>query len=348
MFILKTAPGVSVTSAGTTNTCVVKRRLVATLLSASVALSVFPSPSIGQTFPAKLLKLVVPWPAGGAADVFARPLSQGLGELLGQTVVVENRPGASTIIGTEMVARSAPDGYTLLVASSSALALNPAGYKKLPYDAVKDFVAIAKVVSNYHLIVARKGFAPNNIAELVALAKAKPGGVSYGSTGYGSPTHFGGMLLESMAGVKMLHVPYKGISPVVTDLLGETLDISAVGPSAVTSQVKAGRLKALAATSEKRLPSYPDVPSMHELGYIGFTSGTWYVIVARAGTPAPIVNRLNRDINAVLQRPAVKALLEAEAFTVEGNLSPAEVTKFIADEYSKWGKIVRDANIQFD
>ena len=306
------------------------------------------SPSIAQTFPSQPLRLVVPYTAGGAADVAARPLAQGLQELLGQPVLLENKPGASTIVGAEYVARSVPDGHTMLLATGTTLAVNPAAYKKLPYDPVKDFAAVAKVVSNYHLIVARKGFGPNTMAETIALAKSKPGSINYGSTGMGSPTHFAGMLVESMAKVKMVHVPYKGISQVVTDLLGENLDISAAGPSAVTSQVKAGKLKTLAATSEGRLPSYPDVPSMHELGYKGFTSGAWYVIVVRAGTPAPIVNRLNRDINTILQRPAVKTMLQKEEYFVEGNQTPAQVTKYIAGEHAKWGKIVRDAKIQFD
>jgi len=156
------------------------------------------------------------------------------------------------------------------------------------------------------------------------------------------------MLVESVAGIKMLHIPYKGISQAVTDLLGDNLDIAAMGPSAAISHIKAGKLKPLAATSAKRLASSPNVPTMHELGYVGFTSGAWFVIVTRAGTPVFIVDRLNRDINAVLQRPAVKAMLETEEFSVDANLSPLEVTKFVSDEYIKWGKVVRDAKIQFD
>ena len=305
------------------------------------------APAFGQNLPSQI-RLIVPFTAGGAADVAARPVAQGMQELLGVPVLLENRAGANTIIGAEAVARSAPDGSMQLFSTGSALAVNPAAYKKLPYDAVKDFAAVAKVVSNFHVIVARKGFGPNNIAELVALAKSKPGAVNYGSTGIGSPTHFAGMLIETSANIQMVHVPYKGISQVVTDLLGETLDISAAGPSAVTGVVKAGKLKVLAATSPKRLPTYPDAPSMQELGYAGFTSGAWYVVVARAGTPEATINRLNRDINAVLQRPAVKAMLEREEFFIDGNLTPAQTAKFVADEYTKWGKIIRDAKIQFD
>lgn len=321
------------------------RTVAGAILGAALSLAALPGAA--QNLPSQI-RLIVPFTAGGAADVAARPLAQGMQELLGVPVLLENRAGANTILGAEAVARSAPDGSMLLFATGSALAVNPAAYKKLPYDARKDFTPVAKVVSNYHVIVARKGFGPGSIAELVALAKSKPGAINYGSTGIGSPTHFAGMLLETAAKVKMVHVPYKGISQVVADLLGENLDISAAGPSAVNSLIKAGKLKVLAATSPRRLPSYPDVPSMQELGYAGFTSGAWYVVVARAGTPEATVNRMNRDINAVLQRPAVKAMLEKEEFFVDGNLTPAQTAKFVLDEYNKWGKIVRDAKIQFD
>jgi len=325
----------------------VQSRFMQQLSVAIASLGFAATPSLAQNLPAQV-RLIVPFTAGGAADVAARPLAQGMQELLGVPVVVENRAGANTIVGAEAVARSAPDGSMLLFSTGSALAVNPAAYKKLPYDAVKDFTPVAKVVSNFHVIVARKGFGPNSIAELVALARSKPGTVNYGSTGIGSPTHFAGMLIETSANIQMVHVPYKGISQVVTDLLGETLDISAAGPSAVTGVVKAGKLKVLAATSPVRLPSYPDVPSMQELGYAGFTSGAWYVVAARAGTPQATINRLNRDINAVLQRPAVKTMLEKEEFFVDGNLTPAQTAKFVADEQAKWGKIIRDAKIQFD
>lgn len=306
------------------------------------------SVSWSQAWPTRPLKIIVPYTAGGAADVVARQVTIYLGESLGQPVVLENRAGANTIVGAEFVARSAPDGYTMLLAGSSTLALNTAGYKSLPYDAMKDFTHVAKIVSNYHLIAARKGFAPSTIPEVVALARKKPDSVSYGSTGVGSPTHFAGLLLESMAGIKMLHVPYKGISQVVNDLLGESVDIAASAPTAVIPNIRAGKLKALASTSEKRLPAYPDVPSMWELGYTGFTTGAWYVIDVRVGTPAAIVNRLNKDINAALQQPVIRKVLENEAFAIDGNLTPAETTKWVADEIQKWGKIVRDAKLSFD
>jgi tripartite-type tricarboxylate transporter receptor subunit TctC len=301
-----------------------------------------------QGYPSQPIRFVVPYAAGGAADVVARQIAQHLTEALKQPAVLENKPGANTIVGAEYVARSSPDGHTLLLAGSSTLALNPAGYKKLSYDSLKDFVHIAKAVSNYHLIAARKGFAPSTIPELVALAKKKADGVSYASTGIGSPTHFAGLLIESMAGVKMVHVPYKGISQVVTDLLGENVDFSAAAPTAVIAQIRAGKLKALAATSPTRLPSYPEAPTMQELGFAGFTSGAWYTVSARAGTPAAIVARLNTEVNRGLNLPAAKKLLESQAFAVDGDLTTAQTTKFVADEIQKWGKIVRDANISFE
>ena len=307
-----------------------------------------PITATAQSYPTQPLKLIVPYTAGGAADVIARQLSQGLGESLGQSVLIDNRPGANTIVGAEVTARSAPDGYTLLLAGSSTVVLNPAGYKSLPYDVARDFAPVARVVSNYHLIVSRKGFAPNNVAEFVALAKKKTDSVSYGSTGVGSPMHLSALLIESMAGVKMLHVPYKGISQVVTDLLGESVDIAAAAPTAVISQVKAAKLKGLAATYETRLTSYPDVPTMSELGYKGFTSGAWYVIVVRAGTPAAVLARLNRDINRVLQQPGARKVLEAEAFTVDAPSTQAETLQFISAETQKWAKVIRDAKLQFD
>ena len=317
-------------------------------LCVAALLGAVPMIATAQAYPAQPLKLIVPYTAGGAADVIARQLSQGLAEALGQSVLIDNRPGANTIVAAEVTARSAPDGYTLLLAGSSTVALNPAGYKSLPYDVARDFAPVARVVSNYHLIVSRKGFAPNNVAEFVALAKKKPDSVSYGSTGVGSPTHLSALLIEAMAGVKMLHVPYKGISQVVTDLLGESVDIAASAPTAVISQVKAAKLKGLAATSEARLPTYPDVPTMSELGYKGFSSGAWYVIVVRAGTPAAVLARLNRDINRVLQQAGARKVLEAEAFTVDAPSTQAETLQFIGAETQKWAKVIRDAKLQFD
>ncbi len=318
-----------------------------TVVSAAL-LALAATPALAQNWPSQPIRFVVPYAAGGAADAVARPITQALAAALGTPVLLENKVGANTIVGADYTAKSAPDGNTLLLGGSSTLALNPAGYKSLPYDVNRDFVSIAKTVSNYHLIVARKDFGPSTMAATIALAKTKSEAVTYASTGVGSPTHFAGLLMEMMSGVKMLHVPYKGIALVVNDLLGGQVDISASAPSAVLPHIKSGRLKVLAATSEKRLPSAPDVPTMWEMGYTGFTSGAWYVVVARAGTSPTIVNRLNVEINKALQVPATRTLLEANDFAIDGDLTPAQSAKFVADETVKWAKIVKDAKISFD
>lgn len=301
-----------------------------------------------QSFPTQPLRLIVPYTPGAATDAIARPLAQGLGEALGQNVLVEHRPGGNTIVGAEQAARAKPDGHTLLLATVSTLGVNPAAYKNLSYDVVKDFDPVAKVASSYHVVVARMGFAPNSIAELVAYAKANPGRLTYGTTGVGSSLHFAMLLLESAAGIKMLHVPYKGSADVVTALLGNQIDISPIGPASAQGTIKQGRLKALAATSERRFSTYPDLPTMIELGYPGFMTGAWYCVVTRSGAPAATISRLNRDINRVLQMPSVRTPLEADGVTVEGNMTSAELGKFIGDEMRKWAKIIKDANIQLE
>ncbi len=309
--------------------------------------TLFSTPILAQTFPSQPVRLVVPFPPGGGGDVIARQLSKGLTETLG-AVVVDYKPGANTIVGAEFVARSAPDGHTLLLATNSTLGVNPAAYKKLPYDANKDFAHVARILSSYHLFMARLNFPANTVAELVALAKSKPGSVTYGSTGYASSGHFAGLLIESRAGVKLLHVPYKGASQVITDLLGDQVDLYPVGPLPVSGLIKSGKLKALAAASDRRFPSMPDVPTMSEAGYPGFTSGVWYVISARAGTPSAIVDRLNREIYKVFHEPAAKAAFEADAFTVEPAAPPAAAARFVSDEIVKWTAIIKEANIKLD
>ena len=298
-----------------------------------------------QNFPTQPIRLVVPFPPGGGGDIIARQIAQGVAGSLGQ-VIVDNKAGANTIVGAEFVARSAPDGHTLILATISTFGVNPATYKSLPYDALADFAHIARILSSYHLFVARPGFAPNTVPELIALAKSKPGTVTYGSTGIASSGHFAGLLFESKTGTRLLHVPYKGASQVVTDLLGAQVDLYPVGPLPVAALLKAGKLKALAAASERRFPSMPDVPTMVEMGYPGFTTGVWYVVSARAGTPAPVVDLLNREMHAVFHEPKAKAALEADAFTVEPPSPPAAVAKFVSDEIQKWKAVVKEAKLQ--
>ena len=299
-------------------------------------------------YPSRPLRMIVPFPPGGGTDILGRTVAQALGDSLGQSVLIDNRPGANTIIGAELTARATPDGYTLLLAPVTTLAINPGAYAKLPYDAVKDFAPVARLASNYQVISARLDFPARNLAELVKLAKDKPGTITYGSTGNGAPTHFGGVLLEMMAGIKMVHVPYKGNSQVLADLVGGQVDLHWVGPASVQGLVKAGKVKLLAATSDKRLWNFPDLPTVSEGGYAGYTSGAWYAVVTRAGTPRPVVERLNREINTLLAKADVKVSLEKDGFIIDGGGSPADTAAFIAAEIKKWAVLTREAGVKFD
>ena len=299
-------------------------------------------------YPSRPIRMIVPFPPGGGTDILGRTVAQALGDALGQSVLIDNRPGANTIIGAELTARATPDGYTLLLAPVTTLAINPGAYAKLPYDAVKDFAPVARLASNYQVISARLNFPANNLAELVNLAKQKPGTITYGSTGNGAPTHFGGVLLEIMAGIKMIHVPYKGNSQVLADLVGGQVDLHWVGPASVQGLVKAGKVKLLAATSDKRLWNFPDLQTVAEGGYAGYTSGAWYAVVTRAGAPRPVVERLNREINLLLSRPDVKVSLEKDGFIIDGGGSPADTVAFIAAEIKKWASLTREAGVRFE
>ena len=306
------------------------------------------TPASAQAFPTRPLRLVVPFPPGGGTDNLARPVAQSVGDALGQPILVDNRAGGNTIIGAEFVARSAPDGYTLLLAGMTTLVLNAATYDKLPYDAIRDFAPIARLAANYQVVVTRAGFAPRNLAEMVALAKSKPGTITYASTGNGSPGHFGGVNLEAAAGIKLVHVPYKGNAPAISDMLAEQVDFALFGPSSVQALVKAGKLKVISAAAPARFAAFPDVPTATESGYAGYTSGTWYGVAARAGTPGAIIDRLNREINRALQLRAVKAALEKEGFEVDAGTSPQELARYIAEETRMWTKIARNAKIELD
>jgi tripartite-type tricarboxylate transporter receptor subunit TctC len=324
------------------------RALLVLLGAAAVGLAWPFNPVLAQSYPSRPLRLVVPFPPGGGADILGRTIAEALAGQLAQSVLVDNRAGANTIVGAEIAARASADGYTLLLAPGSTLAVNPAAYAKLPYDAVRDFAPIARIASNYQVVAARRGFAPNTIAELVKLAQSRPDSISYGSVGNGSPSHFGGVLLETMAGIRMLHVPYKGNTQVLADLVGEQVDIHLVGPPSVQGLVKSGKLKLLAATSEKRLPIYPDLPTIAESGYPGYTSGAWYTMVTRAGSPVEVITTLNRAINAVLVSAPVKTALERDGYIVDAGASPADTAAFIAAETKKWAGLVRAAGVKFD
>ena len=320
-------------------------RRTAVLATALVGVSAF-----GQTagYPDRNLRLIVPQTAGGPSDVLGRLFAQKLSESLGKPVVVENRPGAGGNIGTDLVAKSKPDGYTLLINISGILAINETLYKQMPFDASRDLDGIARVVTSQLALVAHPSFAPNNIRELVAFAKSRPpGSISYGSSGNGSPQHVGGELLNTKAGIKLTHVPYKGAVPALQDLLGGQIPLAIVGLPAVLQNMKAGKLKPIAVFGATRSTLASDVPTFIESGFPDIEMELAYGIFTAKGTPRPIVNRLNEELGAILKMPDVREKLLTAGFEV-GHSSPQALDDYLKSEVQKWRPIVRDSGAAAD
>lgn len=324
----------------------VHRHAVATALLLGALLGA--GSAVAQSFPARPIRMVVPFSPGGPTDLMARAVGTKAEEFLGQPITLDFRPGATAIVGTEAVANAAPDGYTLLMAPLSAVAINPVVYKTLPYNVTRDLAAITEVLDYGQYLLIHGGVQAGSVADLVALARKNPGKITYASTGGGSPAHFGGVMLEDMAGIRMVHVPYKGSSQGITDLLAERVDFLITSLASAPTFIKSGKLKVLAYTGEKRSALYPDIPTVAEQGYPGYWLGTYYSIWTRAGTPAQYIARMTEDFNRALKDPKVRSLLEAQDFQVLSNGSPAIVEKRVADETKRWGKLAKQANIQFD
>ena len=297
--------------------------------------------ALAQAFPTKPIRLVVPFPAGGPTDIVARPLAQMLGEALKQPVVIENKGGAGGSIAADGVAKSPPDGYTLIMATVGTHAINAALYRKLPYDPVKDFTPITLVASAPVAVVVNPASGINSVGELIARAKASPGSVSFGSAGNGTPGHLTGEMFSTAAGVKLQHVPYKGSAPAITDLLGNQIPMMFDPVQSVISNVRAGKFKALAISSSKRSPLLPEVPTLDEAGLKGFETTAWWAVFAPAGLPPEVASLLRAEIEKVVRSEGFKAQL--------GNLGvqPATDAGPLADfqkgEIAKWGKAVRDS-----
>lgn len=308
--------------------------LLFTLLLASVA---------NAAYPERPIRFVVPYSPGGPGDTVTRVVGAGLSKRLGQPVVIDIRPGASTIVGTEIVARAPADGYSILTISTTH-AVNPALYKKLPYDPVRDFAPVTLMVSTPFMLCVNPKLPANSVGDLVALAKAKPGGVAYGSGGTGSSLHLTTELFNSRAGIRMLHVPYKGAGPAFVDLASGQVQV--VFSSTVSSlpHVKAGRARVLAVTSLKRSAAAPDVPTLAESGFPGFESSSWFGVLAPAKTPSGIVRTLQQEIAQSLKTPEVGEILAALGGEA-GGMSPDEFGKYFRAEMTKWGKVVRDAKV---
>ena len=295
-------------------------------------------------YPSRPVRLLVPFAPGGGNDFLGRLVGQKLGEQLGQQFVVDNRAGAGGIIATDLGAKATPDGYTLLLGFIGPLTISP-HFQKVPYDPVKDFAAVSMLASIYHVLVVHPSLPARSMPELIALAKAKPGTLSFGSAGQAPPPHLVGELLQSTLGIKLIHIPYKGSGPATFALLGGEVHMIFSSITAVMQHVRANRLAALAVTSPNRSAVLPEVPTLAESGVRSVGLGSWYALVAPASTPRSILARLNAEIVKVSALPDYRGQLEKQAFEpLRGN--PEEFPAFVRSELDKWGKVIRDASIR--
>jgi tripartite-type tricarboxylate transporter receptor subunit TctC len=296
------------------------------------------------SYPDHPIRLIVPFAAGGGNDTVARLVSQGLAAELGQPVVVENRPGAGGVVGAEAAARAPADGYTLFLGGVGSHAINPNLHEHLPYDSIKDFAPISLIASAPLILVVHPSVPAHSVRELVALAKAQPGRLNYASNGNGSSSHLSAVMFASLTGVDMVHVPYKGLAPALTDLLSSQVQLMFSSVVAIVPQVKAGKLRALAVSSKERLSLLPDLPTVAEAGVPGYQSSSWYGILAPAGTPVEIVMRLNAALVKVIAQPDVRAALAKEGADPVGN-SPEAFGAFIQAEKQRLGNLIRQAKV---
>jgi len=299
-----------------------------------------------QAYPTKPIRLIVPFGPGGFTDVVARILGQRLGEALGQGVVIENKPGAGSMIGTDFVAKSAPDGHTLVIVSSTHV-ISPWIYKNVPYDPIKGFAPVSKLVDSPYVLLTNPKLPVNNVREFIAMAKAQPNKIHYATSGNGSAHHLIGGLFSSMTGAQLKHVPYRSSNLAATDLVAGVVESSFAGVPNALAHVPNGRLKALAVTSSRRIPQLPNVPTMQEAGVPGYDATIWLAMLAPAGTPREIVSRLNAEVARIMNTPETqKAMFDAG---VEVSLStPEAMGQLMVAEMDKWGKVVKDAGIKLE
>ena len=317
-----------------------------TLVCTAALLSFMSGQALAQTYPTRPVKIVVPFGPGGFTDVVARILGVKLSESLGQPVVIENKPGAGSLIGTDQVAKAAPDGHTLLIVSSTHV-ISPWIYKSLPYDPIKSFTPVTRLVDSPYVLLTHPKVPAKNVQEFIELAKSQPDKIHYASSGNGSAQHLIGGLFASMSKTQLKHVPYRSSSLAINDLVGGVVESSFAGVPNALSQVPGGRLNALAVTSAKRIPQMPNVPTMQEAGVPGYDATVWLALLAPAGTPAHIVNRLNADIAKIMNSSETqKAMFDAG---VEVSLStPEALSSLMVSELDKWGKVVKEAGIKLD
>jgi len=305
------------------------------------------SQALAQGYPAKPLKMIVPYPPGGGNDTLGRLFAVKLGERLGQPVVVENRGGAGATIGTEAAAKSPPDGYTLLLSSIATHALSPNLYAKVNYDPIRDFAPVTLLGVAPTVAVINKDLPATTLAEFIAAAKAKPGGMAYASGGNGTPPHINGEVFKSVAGVDLLHVAYKGGGPALTDLMGGRVQVMFDTAASAMPHVRGGRLRALAISGPKRSPEYPDLPTFAEAGLAAYDTNAWYSVHMPAGTPPDIVKRLNAELVAILKQPDVQERFKQLSTEPVGN-SPEELDAFVRAELAKYAQVIKQAGIRLD
>ena len=326
-----------------------QRLLLALVTIVGIAAIGVAAPAAAQApaYPTKPVRLVVPFPPGGATDIIARAVAQKLGETLGQSIVVDNRPGAGGNVGTELVAKAAPDGYTLEMGTVGTHAINASLYAKMPYDNVKDFAPIILVAGVPNVLEVTPSLPVNSVQELIAYAKANPGKLNFASSGNGTSIHLSGELFKVMAGVQMTHVPYKGSAPALQDLIGGNVQLMFDNLPPSLPQIKSGKLRAIAVTSAARAPALPDVPTIAESGLPGFEASSWFGLLAPAGTPPAIIAKINAEVATWLASPEGREKLAAIGANAAGG-SPEDFARHIQAETAKWAKVVKESGAKVD
>ena len=310
------------------------------LLLAALCLAVVALPSLAQQYPTRAIKIIVPFGPGGFTDVAARILQKELAPAIGQPIVIENKPGAGSTIGTSEVAKGQPDGYTLVMISTAHV-ISPHLYKAMPYDALKDFTPVMKLAEGPYVLVVHPSLPVRSVAELISLARAQPNTIDYASSGNGSAQHLVGALFATMAGAPISHVPYKGSAQAMNDILGGQVKVSFVGVPNALPNLTSGKLKALAVSTRKRYADLPDVPTLEEAGVKGYDATIWLALLAPPGTPREIVQKLNTSITQILSTPDAKKLMASAGVDVATS-SPEELAALMQAEFDRWGKVVRD------
>ncbi|HWI77962.1 MAG TPA: tripartite tricarboxylate transporter substrate binding protein [Ramlibacter sp.] len=314
------------------------------LVAAALALSL--TSALAQSYPSRPIHLIVPFAPGGFTDVVARIVGQKLSVAMGQQFVIENKAGAGSTIGTDFVAKAAPDGYTLAMISTTHV-ISPWIYKSLPYDPIKSFTVVGKLADSAYVLLVNPKVPAKNVKEFIALAKAKPDTIHYASSGNGSSQHLMGGLFVSLTGAPLKHVPYRGSSGAAQDLVAGVVESSFAGVPNALAQVPAGRLRALAVTTAKRVPQLPDVPTMQEAGVPGYAASVWLALLAPAGTPPEIVNKLNAEIAKVMKDPELRKAFDAAGVEPDPS-TPQAMSEYMVQEMARWGKVVKEAGIKLE